>query len=593
MRLRDYMHINVWLLPILLVLIPVILILFGSAFLTTPSTYYMTILNEGWSVKHGDFEVENAALKNLDIGTANTNDIVVISRLIPKEEVPSACLMFRSIQAAVTATIDGKVIYSYGDDYALRGELIPKHFNVIPLGDISEVGGKRITITFRVYEDNAFSGLSEVYYGNRNDVELAYIQKKRLPFFIGGFLTLFAFLLLTLSSYLYMYHGHDLSLIFSSIISFVLGAYNLAFNDIFCFISDNEVYFCLLEYVTLYSVPFAIITFLVSSHPELNTILNKTLIAINALFPIITLALHLFKVVHINNFVSTLHIIALSEAIMILPQLVLNVAKRYNEQKKSPEFTPRTSDSVLVLGLVIFIICSVVDIIKYNIFKFFVAGGEVSVDINFMTIGALCFVLCLFVFYFYHGIEHINSIYMKEHLEGLAYTDSLTGLMNRAKCMQYMASVQGNFALISLDMDNLKTVNDSLGHQEGDRMLSSFADILKQTFAGSALIGRTGGDEFLIAIENPAKGTCEKLIDDLRSRIKTFNQTEKSFNLSTSCGFAYSDEVSEKDANSVFVLADNRMYEEKESHHASKIDRFVNDIIGSSLHGKGGEADHA
>ena len=592
MRLRDYLHINVWLLPVLLVLIPVILILFGSTFMTTPSTYYATILNDGWSVKHGDFYAEDVGLKNLDIGTANKNDVVIISRILPTEYVPSACLMFRSIQSAVSATIDDKVIYSFGDKYVEKNELIPKHFNYIPLGDMNEVGGKRITITFRVFEDNAFSGLSEIYYGNRHDVELAYIQKRRLPFFIGGFLTLFAFLLLTLSSYLYMYHGHDLSLIFSSIISFTLGAYNLAFNDIFCFISDFEVYFCLLEYITLYSVPFAIITFLVSSHPELNSSLNKTLIAINALFPIITLTLHLFKVVHINNFVSTLHVIALSEAIMILPQLVLNVARHYNEQKKSSEYTGKTSDSVLVLGLLIFIICSVIDIIKYNVFKFFVAGGEVSVDINFMTIGALCFVLCLFVFYFYHGIEHINAVYMKEHLEGLAYTDSLTGLMNRAKCMQYMASVQGNYAIISLDMDNLKTVNDSLGHQEGDRMLSSFADILKQTFAGAALIGRTGGDEFLVAIENPSPTTCEKLVDNLNFRIDTFNKTETKFKLSSSCGYAYSNEVNDKDANSVFVLADNRMYAEKQIHHATKLDRFVSDILGSSLPEKGGEEDN-
>ncbi|WP_408069892.1 GGDEF domain-containing protein [Butyrivibrio sp. JL13D10] len=593
MRLRDYMRINVWLLPLLLVFVPIILIMFGSSFMTTPSTYYKAILNDGWSVRHGDFYAENVELKNLDIGTANRGDEVVISRDIPKENVPSACLMFRSIQAAVIATIDGKQIYSYGEDYAQKGKLIPKHFIVIPLNDAYATTGKRITITFKVYEDNAFSGLSEVYYGNRHDVELSFIQSKRLPFFIGGFLSLFSFLLLTLSSYLYIYHSHDLSLIFSSVISFTLGAYNLAYNDIFCFLSDHEVFFCMIEYITLFSVPFAIITFLVSSHPELNTNLNKTLIAINALFPIVTLILHLLDIAHMNNFVSTLHVIALSEAIMILPQLVLNVIKSYEEQKSSPEYVGKTSDSILLLGLLLFIICSVIDIIKYNVFKFFVAGGEISVNINFMTLGALCFVLCLFVFYFYHGIEHINSVYVKQHLEGLAYTDALTGLMNRAKCMQYMASVRGSFALISLDLDNLKTVNDSLGHQEGDRMLSSFASLLKQTFGGLAsLIGRTGGDEFLIAIEDPAPGSCEKLLIDLNDQIASFNSSEKKFNISTSCGCAYSNEVKDQSAENVFVLADNRMYAEKEAHHASKMGKFVNDIIGSSLSNEGGESDY-
>lgn len=585
MRLRDYMNINVWLLPILLIIVPVVFILFGSSFMTTPSTYYMTILDDGWSISHGDFHAENAGLKNLDVGTANKGNVVVIKRRIPTENIPSACMMFRSWQAAITATIDDKVVYSYGEDYVVKNHLIPKHFNFIPL-NIDEVGGKEITITYRVYEDNAFSGLSEVYFGNHHDVVLSYIQKRRLPFFIGSFLTTFAFLLLTFSSYLYLYHGHDLSLVFTALISLSLGSYNLAFNDIFCFLSNHEVFFCLIEYISLYTIPFDIIAFLLSSHPHLASSLNKTILAINILFPVITFALHIFNVVHLNNFVSTLHVIALSEAIMVLPQLIIDIIKRYSKQKNKPDYVEKTSDSMLVLGLLLFIVCSVIDIIKYNIYKFFVAGGEVSLDINFMTIGALAFVLFLFVSYFYHGIEHINAVYIKEHLEGLAYTDSLTGLMNRAKCMQYMAAAKGRFALISLDMDNLKTVNDSLGHQEGDRMLTAFADILKQTFLTATLVGRTGGDEFLIAIDDPDPDTCEKLLADLKARMAVFNKNETSFNLSASFGFAYSDEVEDTDAEKVFELADNRMYAEKEIHHASKIGRFVNDIISSSQTGK-------
>ncbi|WP_029323978.1 GGDEF domain-containing protein [Butyrivibrio sp. AE3004] len=592
MRLRDYLHINVWLLPILIILVPVILVLFGSSFLTTPSTYYKTVLDTGWSVSYDQTHLDDAKLTDINLGASHKGDIVVLSNKIPSYYVPSACIMFRSMLAVVTVTVDDKVIYTYGNDYKEAGRMVPKHYNFVPLNKIEHPEGKTFTIKLEATEEDSFSGLASVQYGNRFDLEHGFLQSRRLPFFIGGFLTLFAFLLLTLSSYLYMYHSHDLSLIFSSVISFVLGAYNLAFNDIFCFISDADSYFCVLEYVSLYSVPFAIISFLISSHPELNSNLNKVISAINILFPVITLILHLTSIIHINIFVFLLHLIALTEAVIILPQLVLNLVKHYKERTSTPEYTGMTSDSILVIGLAIFILCSVVDIIKYNILKFFFGGGEAYVDINFMTIGALCFVLTLFVFYFYHGIEHINAVYMKEHLEGLAYTDSLTGLMNRAKCMQYMAAVHGRFAIISLDLDNLKTVNDSLGHQEGDRMIKSFADIMKQAFVGAQLIGRTGGDEFLVAIEQPRPHVCEDMIYDLKSRMEIFNKSEKTINLSASCGFAYSNEANENDANSVFVLADNRMYKEKEAHHAAKLDRFVNDIMSTTSEPKGGEADH-
>ncbi|WP_026526094.1 GGDEF domain-containing protein [Butyrivibrio sp. VCD2006] len=588
MRLRDYMHINVWLLPILIVLIPVILIVFGSSYMTTPNAFYQTTIKEGWSVKHGDFFVGSASLEEINIGSANKGDVVILSHTLPEEQVPQACLMFRTVLSVVTVTVDGQEIYKYGDDYLADNRLIPKHYNFVSLGSPEDYCGKNVTITLDVTENKAFSGLSPVYFGNRYELERSFLQKKRLPLFIGGFQIVFALLLLTLSSYLYMYHGHDLSLIFTSIIAFVLGAYNVAFNDLFCFLSDYEAFFNFLEYFTLYSIPFAIIAFLISSHKELASNLNKSLVGINFLFPIVITILHVLKIVHINIFVSTLHVIALIETIIVLPQLIANVLKHYRERKNSPEYAGMTSDSVLIMGLAIFIVCSVIDIIKYNVLKFLLAGGEAYADISFMTIGALCFVLCLFVFYFYHGIEHINSAYMREHLEGLAYTDSLTGLMNRAKCMQYMAAVQGKFAIISIDMDNLKPVNDTLGHQEGDRMLKTFADIMKQSFSSAELVGRTGGDEFLVAIENPRPGICEEMISDLRSRLEAFNSHETTLNLSASCGFAYSFEVPDNNANSVFVLADNRMYKEKDIHHSMKLGRFVNDIIGDAPSGKGG-----
>ncbi|WP_026508993.1 GGDEF domain-containing protein [Butyrivibrio sp. LC3010] len=582
MRLRDYFHLNVWLLPILVILVPIMLMVFGSSYLTTPNTYYLTVLEDGWSVQYDKISLSDTKLSEINLGPSRKGDSIIFSNTIPTEHVPSACLMFKSVLAVVTVSIDSEVIYTYGNEYLESGKMIPKHYNFIPLNKLDNPEGKTFTIKLVSSENNAFSGIASVRYGNRYDLEQEFMQGKRLPLFVGCFLCMFSFMLLTLSSYLYMYHSHDLSLFLSSLISFVLGAYNLAFNDIFCFLSDAESFFTLLEYITLYLVPFAIIAFLISSHPELNSRINTIIIIINILFPLIALILHFTDIIHVNIFIPVLHIIAIAEAIYELPQLVLNIWKEHKDKINTPEYTGITSDSLLVIGLAFFIVCSVIDIIKYNILKLFFGGAEAYADINFMTIGALCFVLTLFLSYFYHGIEHMNAVYMKDHLEGLAYTDSLTGLMNRAKCMQYMASVHGKFAIISIDMDNLKTVNDSLGHQEGDRMIRSFADIMKQSFVGSSLIGRTGGDEFLVAIENPDKDICEKMIADLKTRMQIFNKNEKNINLSASCGYAYSYEADENDASSVFVLSDNRMYKEKETHHQAKLDRFVNDIFGGS-----------
>lgn len=101
---------------------------------------------------------------------------------------------------------------------------------------------------------------------------------------------------------------------------------------------------------------------------------------------------------------------------------------------------------------------------------------------NFLTLGMLLFIVCMFIYYFLHGIDHINSVRMKTQLEGLAYTDTLTGLVNRAKCMQYMAALKGAYAVVSLELDRLKEVNDRYGHLEGDKMIKTFADLFITSF---------------------------------------------------------------------------------------------------------------
>lgn len=587
MKTRDYLNLNVWLLPVLTILLPVALLFFGSSFFTTSNNFYFARLQNGWSVRHGDFLAENVNLDNINIGYTKKGDTVVISTHLPKRIVPSASIMYRSLLSTTSVAIDGKTVYTYGDEYAKKNLLIPKHYNFVPIEKDMIEKGALLEITFNITENDAFTGLSSVYYGSRHEIERTFLQERRLPLFIGLFLCLFAFMQLTLSSYLYMYHRKDLSLIYSSMISFCLGAYSLDFYDIFCFIAYKDYFFSILEYIALYSIPFAIIAFLLSTHPELNGTSKKVILAINVLFPIITTTLQVFNIVHMNVFVTTLHILAIAEGLFLIPQMVKNMYTKHKDFKNSLGYTGITADSVLMLGLLIFMTCSIIDIVKYNFVKLFGEGGEAYTNIHFMIIGALCFVLCLFVFYFFHGIEHRNADYMKEHLEGLAYTDALTGLMNRAKCMQYMASVRGKYAIISLDLDNLKPVNDTLGHMEGDRMLRSFADIMKQSFVGAALIGRTGGDEFLVIIENPAETTCDEMLSDLQSRLEFFNNRDDKINLSASYGYAYSNEVPSNDANDVFMLADSRMYKIKEEHHAHKMNRFVNDIMGA-FSGEGG-----
>ena len=84
--------------------------------------------------------------------------------------------------------------------------------------------------------------------------------------------------------------------------------------------------------------------------------------------------------------------------------------------------------------------------------------GDVNASISFITIGSFFFMLCLLVNYFYHCIEYISEATVQNQLEGLAYTDALTRLSNRAKCELTLANTRGRFTIISIDLDFLSYI---------------------------------------------------------------------------------------------------------------------------------------
>jgi len=147
--------------------------------------------------------------------------------------------------------------------------------------------------------------------------------------------------------------------------------------------------------------------------------------------------------------------------------------------------------------------------------------------------------------------------------------DSLTGLYNRKFLYNYIKKMQieenrrenFSFALIFIDLDNFKPINDNLGHEEGDKVLKEVANILKENFRKDDFIIRFGGDEFIILInlQNNNTSSIKKIINSLRKRVE---EKLNKYNLSFSYGIA----IYPKDGKNLSTLltkADKEMYEEK------------------------------
>ncbi len=160
----------------------------------------------------------------------------------------------------------------------------------------------------------------------------------------------------------------------------------------------------------------------------------------------------------------------------------------------------------------------------------------------------------------------------QRELENLANTDGLTGLFNE----RYFSSIlheretqRLSFILYYLDLDRFKPINDTYGHDMGDKLLREVAGRLKGCIRRQDYAFRIGGDEFAL-IMNADMDTC--LCDETKARITQsllcpYEIDGRTLQVGVSCGYAIYPEESE-DTSQIRILADRRMYMEKEANHA-------------------------
>ncbi len=129
------------------------------------------------------------------------------------------------------------------------------------------------------------------------------------------------------------------------------------------------------------------------------------------------------------------------------------------------------------------------------------------------------------------AIMFMRSSALKKRAEALgkiAYVDALTQMPNRASCEREIAKYtetppEGDMAVFMFDMNNLKRVNDELGHQGGDRVIADFARIIKTEGADYGFVGRYGGDEFVAFFPDADETTAQNYLTRVNEKVVSYN----------------------------------------------------------------------
>ena len=155
----------------------------------------------------------------------------------------------------------------------------------------------------------------------------------------------------------------------------------------------------------------------------------------------------------------------------------------------------------------------------------------------------------------------------------LANTDSLTGLLNRRRFMeiaeiavQQAKNDHGQLAIVMLDIDHFKNVNDRYGHQAGDGVLSATAASLKRSLRGGDMAGRYGGEEFIVLLVGASSEQCFKIAERIRLAIAglEIQMDQGTIRVTVSLGLMVVNTDQDRPVKDLIHCADQALYRAKQ-----------------------------
>ena len=188
-----------------------------------------------------------------------------------------------------------------------------------------------------------------------------------------------------------------------------------------------------------------------------------------------------------------------------------------------------------------------------------------NISVSFWCIAIVCYV-------YSKDSQHLEGklIEYNKILQQQASTDTLTGLHNRRSANDFIEKLikkndEKGFCVCMCDIDFFKKVNDSYGHDIGDRVLAGVAQSLVDNVTEDCLVSRWGGEEFLIVFPNMNGDEARSILDKIRSRIKKmeFDTGTKVFSITITYGLA--EYGFDGNAEAVVKEADDKLYIGKEN----------------------------
>lgn len=532
-------------------------------------------LDDGWSITINGKEYDNVTLSKFRFKMCNRGDVLTLRHIMSRyDNISLPTLNVYTIHSALKVYLDDEVIYTYGQRLYDENKLLGygNHFVNMPYG----ANSKWLTVEMTVSEENAFDGVKAMKLVDGNSAMIKDLSGKRVNLSIAMFLIVFGVIIMVLSMLMLKRAVNFVQTFCIALLSFLIGCWTLCNNDLIEHFTTDLLMKSYLEYYSLYILPLPFTYYFrdkidARCTPKWLKVYFWGLVVAEIVYIASAVILQETNLVHLPQILVGSHILMILAIVLILAIGVIDITVK----KQRP--------TVVMIGFLIAIVIVIAELIRFNIDKY-ITGFANNVYSSDTCFAVLIIVISMLVDYGSKTSKLLFENAQKAVLERMAYMDELTGLGNRRMCEKKLTELEEKemssdsmYAIISLDLNFLKHTNDTYGHEKGDELIKNFSDVLSNVFGLYGTVTRTGGDEFVVILDDITEETVKSLLAQMLEQMEEKNKSASEVILSTAYGYAMKGEIPLKQEQNekielkvvdigpraVYRIADDRMYENK------------------------------
>lgn len=453
--------------------------------------------NDGWRISENETEKAVSAIpRSLTVEKGS----LVLKNTLPAAISDDSVLCFKTNSENVRVTIDSREIYSYGlHDQTLFGHYYGNVWIMVPLEE--EFSAQEITIELTALSDETPSDNYSFYLDHRSSIILTLIWENILLF--GNCLICLACaFLLILSAFLHMRSKQKSSRmrIYLGVFTIIGQVWVLADAGLLQFFINNKAVSYIITHSTFMLMPVPFLLYLSELYPRWEKRF-RNLSVICCCYYLVRLLLY------VTNLMEFMQGITFTHALIIIGICYAVILGLFDPESDNHRITR--------YGLFLFFA-----FVFLTILSFYLHPQRSYEKLNYTLMLSIGIDILLFFFYSALLHSHVLIASHASQVEHQAYTDAMTQVKNRAafnlEIEQLDSRSHPQLTLFMVDLNNLKQVNDTLGHPMGDKLICELVNCLEGAFGSLGNIYRYGGDEFVVIIEDAP-------MDDVRKAREHFD----------------------------------------------------------------------